>query len=197
MTAGRDTSGMSELSNSPLRHGISAAQGTTEAGALRCQWCSVPLQPGVTICPTCGSAGIPDPRMSAGRLDELDITDASPSFAPIANDAAVADERELVEWWKLETLNADPLDEPLPAVASFEDVERRRTQSLVFICGAVVVCGMLGWLIGPSLLVGPFEGLTGTTVTNLSDLRGMGTIGGILLGLFIGSTGSWVIWSSR
>jgi hypothetical protein len=188
---------MSDLSNSPLRQAISAGQGTTEAGALRCQWCSVPLQPGVTICPTCGSPGIPDPRLSAGTMEDLDISDARPTVAPVTNDAVAVDERDLVEWWKHETLNAEPLDEPQQALPSFEDVERRRTQSLVFICSAVVVCGMLGWLIGPSLLVGPFEGLTGTTVKNLSDLRGMGTIGGVLLGLFIGSTGGWVIWSTR
>ncbi len=70
-------------------------------------------------------------------------------------------------------------------------------QSLVFMGGAVVVCAMLGWLIGPSLLVGPFEGLTGTEVEDLSDLRGMGTIGGLVIGMFIGATGGWVIWSDK
>ena len=82
-------------------------------------------------------------------------------------------------------------------VVDFEEVERRRMQSIVFMGGAVVVCAMLGWLIGPSLLVGPFEGLTGTEVEDLSDLRGMGTIGGLVIGMFIGATGGWVIWSDK
>ena len=187
---------MSDLSNSPLRQAISAAQGTA-AGTLRCQWCSVPLQPGVTTCPTCGSPGIPDPRLSVTDLDEPASHTANPIGIPAVGNAVINDEQRLVEWWKHETLNADPLDEPATKLPSFEEIEQRRMQSMLFIGGAVLVCAFLGWLIGPSLLVGPFEGLTGTTVEDPSDLRGMGTIGGILAGLFIGATGGWVVWSGR
>jgi hypothetical protein len=188
---------MSDLSNSPLRHAIATRQDVANSGALRCQWCSVPLPAGVTTCPTCGSPGIPDPRLAAGDLNESEIPALDPIKTAAATAPDITDERELVEWWKHETLNADPIEEPLPTTPSFADVERRRMQSFAFISGAVFVCAMLGWLIGPSLLVGPFEGLTGTTVEDLSDLRGMGTLGGIIIGLFIGSTGGWAIWSSR
>jgi hypothetical protein len=134
--------------------------------------------------------------MTVSGLDDPEVQTPSPGSQP-ATDPVDTDEQELVEWWKHETLNTDPDDEPRPALANFEDVERLRAQSLMFICGAVVVCALLGALIGPRLLVGPFESLTGTTVDDLSDLRGMGTLGGIVIGLFIGSTGGWVIWSSR
>src|SRR5690554_4542571 len=39
-----------------------------EAGPLSCQWCSVPLADGITICPTCGSPGIADPEMTVVGL---------------------------------------------------------------------------------------------------------------------------------
>jgi len=135
--------------------------------------------------------------MTVVGADEPAVRTLDPIGVPAAEAVIAPDEQQLVEWWKHETLNVEPLDEPATPLPSFEDIEQRRMQSMIFIGSAVIVCALLGWLIGPSLLIGPFEGLTGTTVENPSDLRGMGTIGGILAGLFIGSAGGWVIWANK
>jgi len=166
------------------------------AGALRCQWCSVPLAAGVTTCPTCGSPGIPDPRMTVAGLNDLATGQPEPLSNTMAVSDITGDEVELTEWWRNEPSAGDLNETPLQTL-NFEDIERRRMQSIGFIVGAVVVCTFLGWLIGPSLIVKPFEGLTGTTVENLDDLRTMGAIGGMIAGMFVGATGGWVIWSSR
>jgi hypothetical protein len=192
---------MSDLLHPPAGHVNSVAPGSGEPPisppeSLRCQWCSVPLAAGVTVCPTCGSAGIPDPRMTVPDVADLETHQPDPLRTALTSDNGPAGEADLVEWWRDET-SGGANGEASVRVVDFEEVERRRMQSIVFMGGAVVVCAMLGWLIGPSLLVGPFEGLTGTEVEDLADLRGMGTIGGLVIGMFIGATGGWVIWSDK
>jgi hypothetical protein len=173
-----------------------AANLTSEAQSLRCQWCSVPLAAGVTTCPTCGSAGVADPQMSVAGLTELDeleqATWSTPGPVEDEHESSPIAAAELVEWWNDgESVGAGV------GTLDFMAVERRRTQSLMFIGGSVLVCALLGWLIGPSLLVGPFEGVTGTNVEHLSDLRTMGTVGGFIIGMFIGACGGWVIWADK
>jgi hypothetical protein len=166
---------------------------TSDTQPLRCQWCSVPLAAGVTICPTCGSAGVADPQMSVAGLTDLDDLEQAAWSAPVTveHESSPIAAGELVEWWN------DGESVAASAGLDLMAVERRRTQSLIFIGGSVILCALLGWLIGPSLLVGPFERVTGTNVEHLSDLRTMGTIGGFIMGMFIGACGGWVIWADK
>ena len=173
---------------------VADAANGTEQQALRCQWCSVPLAAGVSICPTCGSPGIPDPRMTLAGLTDLEVSLPDPIKEAVAVNGVTGGEAELVEWWRNETAAGEMTDEPRQTL-DFEAIERRRTQSLIFIGGAVAICTLLGWLIGPALLESPFERLTGTTVDDPSDLRTLGTICGLIAGMFIGATGGWVIGS--
>jgi uncharacterized Zn finger protein (UPF0148 family) len=168
---------------------------TTERQSLRCQWCAVPLATGTTICPTCGSAGIPDPRMTVASLADSGA-DQPVQAGNAVTAVTVGNDVELVEWWQPETPDGELAEESRNTL-DFDAVERRRTQSLMVIGGAGVVCALLGWLIGPSLLESPFERLTGATVEDPADLRTMGTIGGVIAGLFIGATCGWVIWSDN
>lgn len=162
---------------------------TTGQPSLRCQWCSVPLAAGVTTCPTCGSPGIPDPQMIVAGLTEPDVPQPDPA---VAANAVAGGEVALDEWWRNEPAGAESIQ-----TVDFAAIERRRTQSLIFIGSAVVICGLLGWLIGPVLLESPFERLTGATVEDSDDLRTMGTIGGLIVGMFFGASGGWVIWADR
>jgi len=199
--AGRDSPGMSEQFNARPDLSRRSTIGTseppvTEPQSLRCQWCSVPLEAGISICPTCGSPGIPDPRMTVPSVTVLEPTPPDPIREALSGGIASVDEAELVEWWNEEkpddVIGAAPI-----TTVDFEEIERRRMQSIIFMVGSVFVFALLGWLIGPTLLVGPFEGLTGTTVEDPSDLRGMGTMGGLIAGMFVGATGGWVLWSAR
>jgi len=165
-------------------------------GPLRCQWCSVPLADGVTVCPTCGSPGIPDPRMTVPGLTEPEIIEQDPLAAAVAKPAIAGDEGALVEWWNNET-SPKSATGMRREILTYEEAEQRRTHSLIFIGCAIVVGCALGWLIGPALLESPFESLTGANVENASDLRSMGTIGGLITGMFVGAAGGWVIWSTR
>lgn len=154
--------------------------------ALRCQWCSVPLDPGVTVCPRCGSAGVPDPVATA----QAQALTAAAS-APIAtvDDTSPA---ELKEWWKDEIAESTSARRQL----TYEEVERRRNQTLLFIAGAVIVCALFGWLAGP-LLRPAFENLTGTPVEDTGDLRPTGLFIGVLFGFLVGATGGWIIQSGK
>ena len=132
--------------------------------------------------------------MTVRGVAELEPSPSDPVREALGGGVASPDEIELSEWWNDETPDGAASATPVGAV-DFEEIERRRMQSIVFMGGSIFVFALLGWLIGPSLLVGPFEGLTGTTVEDPSDLRGMGTMGGLVAGMFVGATGSWVLWS--
>jgi hypothetical protein len=161
------------------RSGVGAA-----ADALHCQWCMQDLPAGQTVCPSCGSPGVPDPRLAAV------VTTADPTLAaPVGADLV---RPELVEWWRDdEGVDADGTPKLTAA-----DVEERRTQTFIAIGVAVAVCISLGWLSGP-LLAPLIERLTGSKVEHPSDLRGAGAFLGTLVGMFIGATGGWIIWSGK
>ncbi len=164
--------------------------------SLRCQWCSVPLATGVTICPTCGSPGIPDPRMTvAGLNDAIDITQA-PTHRTSAPVVGLNVDHEPVEYWNEDASIGDEAETPVQSI-DFDAVEQRRLMSMILIGSSVLVCALLGWLIGPTLLQGPFESLTGSPVENPSDLRTTGMVGGLMIGMFIGATAGWVVWSTN
>ena len=166
-----------------------AASQPQVAEALRCQWCSVPLDPGVTVCPRCGSAGVPDPVATAQAQALAEAEAARRAPASPAEDAPPA---ELKEWWKDEIAEATSSRRQL----TYDEVERRRNQTLLFIAGAVIVCAFLGWLAGP-LLRPAMENLTGTPVEDTGDLRPTGLFLGVLFGFLVGATGGWVIQSSK
>ena len=158
------------------------------AGALRCQWCNTALPAGATLCPACGSAGVADPRLTGIADVPVGLVEAVPELA------SRADAAELVEWWRD---NDDPDDDADAAPKmSLAELESRRMRTFVAIGVAVVVCVALGWLAGP-LLAPAMERLTGTTVEHPSDLRGAGTFLGVLVGMFVGAVGGWIIWSSN
>jgi hypothetical protein len=131
------------------------------------------------ICPTCGSAGIPDPTMV--------VPDEEPEPEPV-----VQQQVELVEWWREDEEPGKPTRQQL----SVADTEARRQQSIIFIVAAVLVCAVAGWLAGP-LLAGAMESLTGTPVENTGDLRPTGGFIGVMLGFMVGAFGGWMIWASR
>jgi hypothetical protein len=157
-------------------------------GALRCQWCNTALPAGATLCPSCGSAGVADPRLTSAADLPAGLIEAAPEQAPRA-DAA-----ELVEWWRDDDDLAD--DAVATPKMTLAELEARRMRTFIAIGVAVVVCIALGWLAGP-LLAPAMERLTGTTVEHPSDLRGAGTFLGALVGMFVGAVGGWIIWSSN
>jgi hypothetical protein len=158
------------LSQAP-RPGVGANTAT-----LTCQWCSVSLPPGETICPTCGSPGVGDDSMVVPDLAEMRV----PDTVTVQHKG----EDELVEWWKEdgepETYknSASRNDDPLPVILG--------------IAGTVVVCIILGIVAAPILLSSLFENSLGVTVENSNDLRPLGGVLGLLMGAFIGAIGMWI-----
>jgi hypothetical protein len=169
-------------------HSPQAAQTDAEqvrAGELTCQWCSVTLAPGVTICPTCGSPGVPDAALSL------------PAAALLEEESFIVVEKppeELVEWWHDEDeldedgshrfRNSAALQEPDPLVTA------------AVLGGSVLIGILLGVLAAP-LLAPLMENLTGVEVENVNDLRPMGGIIGLLTGLTVGAVAGWVMQPSR
>lgn len=159
---------------------IQAATARTGEGAstLSCQWCSVSLPAGETICPTCGSPGVADNSMVVPDLTEAPGQDAV--------DVQHMDDDALVEWWKedgegaTETYknSASEAGDPLPMILG--------------LLGTGVICVVLGVLVAPVLLVSWFENSLGVTVENANDLRPLGGVLGLLAAVFIGAIGMWV-----
>ncbi len=145
------------------------------SGVLTCQWCSVDLQPGVTICPTCGSPGVPDSAMVVP--DPIGVVEADKL------DLDVQSEDELVEWWKEEgetsvyENSAADLDNPLPMILG--------------LVGGGVFCVLLGIFIVPPLLSSLFENNFGIIVEDPNDLRPLGGVLGLLVAAFIGAIAMW------
>jgi hypothetical protein len=146
------------------------------AGTLTCQWCSVNLPAGETICPTCGSPGVADTSMVVPDLIEAPLQDAVT--------VQHKDDSELVEWWKEDAEpetyknSASQNDDPMPVILG--------------LAGTAVVCIVLGILVAPILLASLFESSLGITVENSNDLRPLGGVLGLLMGAFIGAVGMWV-----
>lgn len=164
---------------------LSTANAPARADTLHCQWCSVTLPAGQTVCPKCGSPGIPDPRLGEAPPPAAALPEATPA-RPV----------ELVEWWREDEEAADGEQPRSRALPSYEEVERRRMMTLVFIGLSVVFCAVLGYLLGP-VLAGPMEALTGTPVENTAELRPTGAFIGLLAGFMVGATGGWIVWSGR
>ncbi|MEZ4520843.1 MAG: hypothetical protein R3A46_04215 [Thermomicrobiales bacterium] len=154
-----------------------AERGTTSGNGrvLRCQWCSVDLPPGVTVCPTCGSSGIDGAMIvpGAGQIS----TAKQPSIAPKSDE-------ELVEWW-------NEADEDSTYKNSSAD-EQDQLPVILGLVGTAIVCVALGAFVAPMLLASAFESSLGVTVDNPNDLRPLGAILGLLTGAFIGAIGMWV-----
>jgi hypothetical protein len=161
------------------------------SGTLRCQWCSVPLAAGITRCPSCGSAGVPDPRLSP-------TSDNPPLPAPLAA-APTVDAYAPLTVEQVDALAPPPLDQQ-PSVdrkqLTWEEAERRQFRTIAIAAAAILVCTFLGWLSGP-LLSGVVENFTGTPVENPSDLRTMGALIGLLSGFAVGGVAGTVIWANR
>ncbi|HUG14478.1 MAG TPA: hypothetical protein VMM78_05595 [Thermomicrobiales bacterium] len=156
---------------------------------LRCQWCSVPLKPGVTLCPTCGSPGVPDPVFSTPEPEPAPAVDAL--------SVTVFDETSVIAPWRDdESLVVDAPVTGSRKQLTVQEAENRQMQTIKLAVIAVLVCGFLGWLAGP-LLAGVIESFTGTPVEDSGDLRPMGGFFGMLTGLLVGGIGGVVIWSGR
>jgi hypothetical protein len=168
--------------------GVTAADqaGEPTAVSLRCQWCMTAIPSGVTTCPTCGSSAIPDPRMVVPGAEPV-----TEQAIPVVADPGPAGEP--TEWWREEDQDGVFSTRRQP---TFEEVEQRRTQTLLFIGGSIVVCVVIGWLLGP-LLAPALESLTGTPVEDPNDLRPTGMFFGLLAGFFVGALAGLVIWSGR
>jgi hypothetical protein len=175
------------LANPSAVNGVPAAADAPSADGLRCQWCFVPLAAGTTICPTCGSPGVPDPRFTKPEPEPavpdllLEGIDGAPVIAPWRDD-------------DLSVLNDPPTSKR--NTMTFQEAENRQMRTIVFAAVSILVCAFIGWLAGP-LLAGTIESFTGTPVENTGDLRPMGAFFGLLTGFFIGGLGGVVIWAGR
>lgn len=151
---------------------------------LTCQWCSVQLPEGKAICPTCGSPGVPDPALSAPGVEILE-----PEIKP----EPVQPKEELDEWWLADDVQATAA-RPATGGDLFED---RLLKTVGILAGAGAVCAFIGWLLGPIFLAPLMESITGSPVENINDLRPMGTVMGLLTGLFFGAGIGWVVQPER
>ncbi len=147
---------------------------STASKTLRCQWCMVDLEPGVNVCPTCGSPGIDTAMVVPGSERAKD---------PNQLDVVAQSEGELDEWWN------DP-EEEIYRNSSADEPDR--TAVIVGLLGTAVICVILGVIAAPILLADLFESSLGVTVDNPNDLRPLGGILGLLTGAFIGAIGMWV-----
>jgi hypothetical protein len=177
---------------SPAQATLNEPVTTPAQATLRCQWCFVPLEEGTTICPTCGSPGVPDPRMTVPGAEPPSPAAIDTSTMAGLNESLFDAQGNLL---LLDLASDDEAESNRPRM-SWEDAERRQLNTIVFGLGAVIVCALLGWLAGP-LLAGFVEGLTGTPVENKNDLRPMGAIFGLLGGFMVGAIGGIAIWSNR
>ena len=161
----------------------SQPDGASSSG-LTCQWCSVRLPDGKAICPTCGSPGVPDPQLTAPGIEILE---------PEVKPEPVEPKEELDEWWLAEDVQAT-VAKPVKSGELFED---RLLKTVGILAGTGAVCAFTGWLIGPIFLTSVMESITGTPVENADDLRPMGTVIGLLTGLFFGASFGWIAQAER
>lgn len=142
--------------------------------SYRCQWCMVDLQPGVEVCPTCGSRGIDTSMVVPGA--EPATSNSDPAVVAVGDG-------ELDEWW-----NDDGEEEYRNSASVDED----RTPVIIGLFGTVIVCIIVGVIIAPMFLTSVFESSLGVTVEDPNDLRPLGGVLGMLVGAFIGTIGMWV-----
>lgn len=176
-------------------YGDSETAGRNRAAELRCQWCSVALTPGSSVCPTCGSTGVPDPQHEDAEREALTAFLLGEDIPVPAKPQALP--QDVIAPWR-----DDALAEPVASARvtrrkmSVEEAESRQKRTLVFAAISALVCIAIGWLAGP-LLAGFIESFTGTPVEDTGDLRPMGAMLGMIGGLFIGGVGGIVIWAAR
>jgi len=152
-----------------------AAQQTAGSGsAFRCQWCMVDLEPGVNVCPTCGSPGVDTKMVVPGA--EVTINPDQVAVAP-------KPEAALEEWWN---------DDEEQVYRNTAATDQSQAPVFVGVFGTVVICIVAGIIAGPLVLADAFESSLGVTVENANDLRPLGGLLGFLLGAFIGAIALWV-----
>lgn len=156
----------------------------SRSSGLTCQWCSVRLPEGKAICPTCGSPGVPDPTLSAPGIEILE---------PEVKAEPVKPKEELDEWWLADDVQAT-VASPARNGELFED---RLLKTIGILAGTGAVCAFIGWLLGPIFLAPLMESITATPVESQDDLRPMGAIMGLLIGLFFGASYGWVAQADR
>lgn len=154
-------------------------------GDLTCQWCSVRLPAGETRCPTCGSPGIPDPSLPAPGIELLETPERVEPLQPPEGPH---------EWW----LDDDEVEhQQRRAAMSPNAVEDRLLKTVAILAGVGAAFTLLGWLIGPLFLSPLMESITDTPVETASDLRPMGSVLGLLIGLFFGASYGWIAQAER
>jgi hypothetical protein len=157
----------------------------SQTGELHCQWCSVRLPAGETRCPTCGSPGIPDPNLVAPGIEVLEAPEVATEVTPAS---------DLHEWW----LDDDAVeDQARRATLTPSAVEDKALRTVIVLVCTGAVFTFLGWLVGPLFLSPAMESITGTPVERASDLRPMGGLIGLFVGLFIGAGYGWIAGSQR
>lgn len=147
----------------------------------RCVWCTAVLSEGATVCPSCG-ASVTDPALT--------LPDADP---PVAEPAAVQPSAEPVV--PPPDLPAEAEEQPTRPGMSYDELEQRRLETWIWIGIALIVCAVLGWLLGP-LLSGPVESMTGVPVEDTDDLRPTGLFIGVLFGFLFGGIAGMVTWAN-
>jgi hypothetical protein len=163
------------------------APAETDSEQLTCQWCAVQLAPGVSVCPTCGSPGVANADLHLPGDERL--REETPVVQPKAPD-------ELVEWWRDDELDADGAAGGSVYRNSASAQESDPLMTVAWMAVAVVVCVALGILAAP-LLAPLMESITGVEVEDVDDLRPMGGIIGLLVGLCVGAMLGWVVQPRR
>lgn len=150
-----------------------SARGAVGA-TLTCQWCSKQLPPGETVCPICGSSGVPDESLTVPGInhpDDLSKLEVSELSAEQINEVMQEESESLYR--------NSAADEPDPAV------------TLLAVAGAVVISVIMGVIAAP-LLATPMENTLGVVIDDPSDLRPLGGVIGMLVGMFLGAIAMWV-----
>lgn len=161
----------------PLQARIQAATRTGTTGDRACQWCATILPAGETRCPACGSPGIPDPTMQVPGAEEV-----APATMPDHEPDPLLPDPEV---W----------DTPEPLPRSDTGTNALNTIMVLAACGFVFA--LIGAAIGPYFISPVIESITGAPVEQASDVRPMGAIVGLIIGLFAGATWGWIAAADR
>lgn len=92
------------------------------------------------------------------------------------------------------------IPDPLAADSPSHDAPaapKNRDSMLLITAGIVLLCIVLGAVVLPYLLVGPFERITGIDSASASNLRPLGAIIGLFTGVTLALVAGAVTWTSR
>lgn len=144
--------------------------GTT--ATKRCQWCSALAPSNAHTCPSCGSL-----MQSALTAGDRSLAAADLSLFQESTSGATAPA-------PLPTY-AEPPYMPGTSTSWTDTPRASRGASNPFkaASGVVGICVALGALVLPYLLIGPFSNLTGVEDVQASNLRALGSIIGLLIGM--------------